>query len=49
MSQIPVQKTVYTRDSFSKVVNTEFNQLIQTTEGETPTFREIHFNRSHLI
>ena len=28
MSQIPIQKTVYNKDSFDKVVNTQFNQLI---------------------
>ena len=38
MADIPIQKTVYTRDSFSKVVDTQFNQLIQTAEEETPTF-----------
>lgn len=34
MSQIPVQKTVFSKDSFSKVVNTQFNQLIDSTAGE---------------
>ncbi len=38
MADIPIQKIVYTRDSFSKVVDTQFNQLIQTSEEETPTF-----------
>ncbi len=34
MSQIPVQKIVFSKDSFSKVVNTQFNQLIDSTSGE---------------
>jgi hypothetical protein len=34
MSQIPVQKIVFSKDSFSKVVNTQFNQLIDSTAGE---------------
>jgi hypothetical protein len=38
MTDIPIQKTVYTRDSFSRVVDTQFNQLIQTSEEEIPTF-----------
>lgn len=38
MSEIPVQKTVFTRDSFFRVVNTQFSQLIQNNVGETPTF-----------
>jgi len=38
MSQIPVQKIVFTRDSFSTVVDTQFSQLLQNTGEETPTF-----------
>lgn len=39
MSQIPVQRTVFNKDEFSKVVNTNFSQLINTQEvEETPTF-----------
>ena len=37
MSQIPVQKTVFDKDAFSKVVNTQFNQLIGE-EGEELSF-----------
>jgi len=37
MSQIPVQKTVFDKDTFSKVVNTQFNQLIGD-EGEELSF-----------
>lgn len=37
MSQIPVQKTVFNKDTFSKVVNTQFNQLIGE-EGEELSF-----------
>lgn len=39
MSQIPVQKTVFNKDQFGKVVNTQFTQLInQNQVEETPVF-----------
>ena len=39
MSQIPVQRTVFNKDEFSKVVNTNFSQLINTQElEESPSF-----------
>ena len=39
MSQIPIQKTVFNKDKFTKVVDTQFSQLInnQLIE-ETPSF-----------
>jgi hypothetical protein len=37
MSQIPVQKTVFSKDSYSKVIDTQFSQLI-TQEDETLSF-----------
>lgn len=38
MSQIPVQKIVFSKDSFNKVVDTQFSQLInQQTEEEEAT------------
>jgi hypothetical protein len=37
MSQIPVQKTVFSKDSYSRVINTQFSQLI-TQEDETLSF-----------
>jgi hypothetical protein len=38
MSQIPIQKTVFDKDTFNKVVNTQFSQLInqQQIGGEEP-------------
>ena len=33
MSQIPVQKTVFSKDSYNRVIDTQFHQLI-TQEGE---------------
>jgi ABC-type amino acid transport substrate-binding protein len=37
--QIPIEKTVYNKDTFSKVINTQFNQLLTNVdEGDTPTF-----------
>lgn len=39
MSQIPIEKTVYDKNTFSKVVDTQFNQLLTNAdEGDTPTF-----------
>ena len=38
MSQIPIQKTVFDKNLFNRVVNTQFSQLInqQQIEGEEP-------------
>jgi hypothetical protein len=33
MSQIPVQKTVFSKEAFNKVVNTQFSQLINQEAG----------------
>jgi hypothetical protein len=33
MSQIPVQKTVFNKDTYGRVINTQFNQLL-TSEGD---------------
>ena len=39
MSQIPIEKQVFDKDQFGKVIDTEFTQLInQQTEVPTPTF-----------
>jgi len=39
MSQIPIQKTVFGKDAFSKVVNTQFSQLLnQGAQEESLTF-----------
>jgi hypothetical protein len=38
MSQIPIKKQVYDKLSFSKVVNTQFSQLLNNVNEETPTF-----------
>lgn len=41
MSQIPIQKTVFDKDTFSRVVNTQFSQLINQAalQGEdAPSF-----------
>jgi hypothetical protein len=37
MSQIPVQKTVFDKDSYSRVIDTQFSQLI-TLEDDTLSF-----------
>jgi len=39
MSQIPIEKQVFDKTQYGKVINTQFSQLLnqQTTE-ETPTF-----------
>jgi len=37
--QIPIEKIVYDKDTFSKVVDTQFSQLLTNAqEGDTPTF-----------
>lgn len=40
MSQIPIQKTVFDKNSFNKVVNTQFTQLVepQTEDEDTLEF-----------
>ena len=38
MSQIPVQKTVFNKHSFGRVINTQFSQLLNQTVEETNTF-----------
>jgi polyhydroxyalkanoate synthesis regulator phasin len=38
MSQIPIEKQVYDKLSFSKVVDTQFSQLLNNVNEETPTF-----------
>jgi hypothetical protein len=38
MSQIPIQKTVFSKDNFSKVVNTQFNQLLDQVGEEELSF-----------
>jgi len=39
MSQIPVQKTVFNKDQYGRVINTQFSQLLnQGAEVEEPTF-----------
>ena len=39
MSQIPVQKTVYDKNTYSRVINTQFNQLLnQSTDEEQLSF-----------
>lgn len=39
MSQIPIEKQVFDKDQFGKVIDTEFTQLLnQQTEIPSPTF-----------
>jgi hypothetical protein len=39
MSQISVQKTVFNKDTYSKVIDTQFHQLInQSTQESVPSF-----------
>jgi hypothetical protein len=38
MSQIPVQKTVFNKNSFGRVIDTQFSQLLNQTVEETDTF-----------
>jgi hypothetical protein len=39
MSQIPVQKTVFNKDTYSRVIDTQFSQFLnQGATTETPSF-----------
>jgi hypothetical protein len=38
MSQIPIQKQVFDKNTFPKVINTEFSQLLNQQAEGTPTF-----------
>ena len=38
MSQIPIEKTVYDKNTFGKVIDTQFHQLLNNQNEETPTF-----------
>ena len=38
MSQIPIQKTVFSKNSFGKVVDTQFHQLLNQGVEETLSF-----------
>lgn len=38
MSQIPVQKTVFSKDAYSRVINTQFRQLITQEAEEVLSF-----------
>ena len=38
MSQIPIEKTVYDKNTFGKVIDTQFHQLLNNQTSETPTF-----------
>ena len=38
MSQIPIEKQVYDKFSFSKVVDTQFHQLLNNVVEEAPSF-----------
>jgi hypothetical protein len=38
MSQIPVQKTVFNKDTYSRVIDTQFHQLINQGAAEAPSF-----------
>ena len=39
MSQIPIEKQVFDKDQFGRVINTQFSQLLNQQQAEpTPTF-----------
>ena len=38
MSQIPIEKTVYDKNTFSKVIDTQFSQLLNNQPTEETTF-----------
>ena len=38
MSQIPIEKQVFDKDAFGKVINTQFSYLLNNQAEEAPTF-----------
>ena len=38
MSQIPIEKNVFNKDTFGRVINTQFSQLLSNIEEDTPVF-----------
>jgi polyhydroxyalkanoate synthesis regulator phasin len=38
MSQIPIEKQLFDKNSFGKVIDTQFNQLLNNISEETPVF-----------
>ena len=38
MSQIPIEKTVFDKDAFGNVIDTQFHQLLNNTSEDTPVF-----------
>jgi hypothetical protein len=38
MSQIPIEKQVFDKNTFGRVIDTEFSQLLNNISEETPTF-----------
>ena len=38
MSQIPIEKQVFNKNSFGKVIDTQFRQLLNNVSEETPVF-----------
>jgi hypothetical protein len=38
MSQIPIEKQVFDKNTFGRVIDTEFHQLLNNISEDTPTF-----------
>jgi len=38
MSQIPIEKQVFDKNAFGRVINTQFSQLLNNISEETPEF-----------
>jgi hypothetical protein len=38
MSQIPIEKKVFDKNTFGKVIDTQFHQLLNNVSEETPVF-----------
>jgi hypothetical protein len=38
MSQIPIEKTVFNKDAFGRIVDTQFNFLLSNVSEDTPVF-----------
>ena len=38
MSQIPIEKQVFDKNTFGRVINTQFSQLLNNVSEDTPEF-----------
>ena len=49
MSQIPIEKQVFDKNTFGRVINTQFSQLLNNVTEETPEFTIDDFFEQTII